>query len=160
MKRKIAVVLAAVMLLCGLVGCSAKPKTFTFQDLSITVSSKMRDVTGKNEAWSQYTFALDSSDVAIFGLHEEASLFEEGLTLEEYAELVMDANDISGIPIDRATGDYYYFSFDKALDAGSYRYVAGVYQGEDGFWMVQVASLITDYDETTVFKYLDSVTIG
>lgn len=160
MKRRIAAVLAVIMLLCGLTGCLATPKTFTFKDLSITVTSKMRDVTGMDETWSQYTFALDSKKVAVFGLYEEASLFEENLTLKEYADLVIQANELDEIPISRANQDYYYFSFDKTLDGGRYRYLAGVYQAEEGFWLVQVASLITDYDEATFFGYLDSVSIA
>lgn len=159
MRRALLLVLAALMVFSCLTGCIGGTEEFTCQDLKMTVPSGMRDVTG-GEQWSEYTFTLDSSEVAIFGLKEDFDLFDDSITLEEYADLVVQANQLDVRPIQRSTGDYLYFQYNNQTDEGIYRYLCGVYKGKDGFWMVQVASLLTDYEESDFFSYLDSVTLS
>ena len=65
----------------------------------------------------------------------------EDITLEQYAELVMQANSdkdpVAGDDIDgNPTLLYNYYNEDRDLE---YRYLTVLYQADDGFWMVQFA---------------------
>ena len=70
------------------------------------------------------------------------------MTLEQYAALVMQNNssrnpvagdDINGCP----TILYDFYNEDKDVE---YRYLAVMYQADDGFWLVQFASAKDDFD--------------
>lgn len=156
MKKVITILAVLLLVTASLTGCFSGTKEYTCQDLTMTVPSNMRDVTG-GEAWSSYTFTLDSKDVAIFALKEPYTDFEADITLEEYADLVIQANDLDTMDIQRSTGDYRYFEYTANLEDGDYRYLTAVYRGKDGFWFVQIAAPILKYDQTTFFGYLDSV---
>ncbi len=147
---------ALLVLVTCLTGCAGGTKSFTCKELTMTVPSKMRDVSTQSD-FSSYTFALDSKDIAIFGLKESFSDFDGELTLKEYADLVIEANKLDTHAVQRATGQYYYFQYDASTDGGFYRYLGAVYEGKDGFWMVQIAASLTAYEESTFFDYLDSV---
>lgn len=72
----------------------------------------------------------------------------EDITLEQYAELVMQANSdkdpVAGDDIDgNPTLLYNYYNEDRDLE---YRYLTVLYQADDGFWMVQFASVKDDFD--------------
>ena len=157
-KRNLCMLLAAVILLCCLSACSAGTKAYTCQGLTMTIPSNLRDVSS-NSDFSSFTFALDSKKMAVFGLNEKSADLGVELTLKEYAELVMEANDFEGFPVQSATYGYYYFRYNKTLDQGAYRFLAAVYEADDGFWLIQIAAPILEYDETAFFKYLDSVSV-
>ena len=126
----------------------------------MTVPSEMDDVSSQKD-FSAFTFTLDSDDMAVFGLKESFDeLGTTELTLQDYAKLVMDANNLDGFATERSNYPYYYFRYTKDTDEGIYRYLGAVYQAKDGFWMIQIAAPMVEYDETAFFEYLDTVTVS
>ena len=129
----------------------------------MSVPFGMKDVSSKSD-FSDFTFTLDSSKIAIFGLREKFSdLNGQNYDLKEYANLVIKANkNISGTPLPatRSNHDYVYFIYEAKTNDGLYKYLTGCYKGEDAFWMVQIAAKVTDFELETFLDYLDSVKIG
>ena len=155
--RIFALLLVAVLL----VSCGTGTKEFTCGDLTMTVPSYMRDVSG-NADFSAFTFALDSTRIAVFGLEETYAEYPvlEDYTLEEYAELTLEANGLDVLAKERSTADYRYFDYTASVGTDTYRYLVGCYQTEDGFWTVQVCSLVTNFDLEAFLDYLDSVSFN
>lgn len=88
----------------------------------------------------------------------------EDITLEQYAELVMQANsDKNPVAGDNIDGNptllYNYYNEDRDLE---YRYLTVLYQADDGFWMVQFASVKDDFDtyEPSFVEAAKSVSFG
>ena len=160
MKKLTALVLCVLLAVSILTGCFGGTKEYTCQELTMSVPSNMKDVSSKSD-FKDFTFALDSSKVAIFGLKEEFSDFDgQELTLEDYTNAVMTGNGTDGLAITRSTADYMYFTYESATAQGTYKYLAGCFKGEDAFWLVQVAALITDFELETFLGYLDTVDLG
>ena len=156
--KKVIRILSLALILVMLAGCDRGTKTFTCRDLTMTVPSSMKDVSDQSD-FAAYTFTLDSSKLAVFALQEryDAYPFLEDCTLRDYAELVIQANDLNCRPIDRSSGEYLYFTYASENEGTVYRYLTGVYQSGEGFWVVQISAPITKYEETAFFEYLDSV---
>ena len=161
MKKVLLIITALLLTAAMLTGCFAGTKEYTCQDMTMTVPSNMKDVSDQSD-FSSFTFALDSTKIAIFGIKEKFSGFEDGenTTLEEYADIVLSANNLDTYAIERSGGAYMYFRFESDTDDGTYKYLAGVYKGTDAFWLIQIAALTTNYDETAFFEYLDSVSFA
>ena len=146
-----------------LTGCFGSTKEYTCQDLTISVPSRMKDVSSKSD-FSNFTFALDSSKIAIFGLREKFSDFDgQDLELKEYANLLIKANNQiaeTTLPITRSNQDYIYFTYEAQTSDGLFEYLTGCYKGEEAFWMVQIAAKKTDFELETFLGYLDTVKLG
>lgn len=146
--KKITALVLALALIFTFAGCSVKDgkdKVFTCEELSITLNE------GYTETQMEgYTACFDSADAAVFVLKEPFSLMVgfEDYTLEQYAELVMQANstkeplraDMSDIPGVK----YTYFNTETNTD---YTYYAALYKSDNAFWMVQFVSKTEDYPE-------------
>ena len=157
--KKMIRLLALLLALALLTGCGASAKTFTCKELSIEIPSYMRDVSGQSE-FSAFTFALDSSKIAVFGLNETFADYPvlEEYNTQDYAELVISSHGLSGTVSQR--GNYHYIVYAAETEAGEYTYVAGIFRNDNGFWMVQVCSLTENYNEEAFLGYLDTVTVG
>lgn len=159
--KKITALLVCVLLVASmLTGCFGGSREFTCQDLTMSVPGGMRDVSS-NSDYSQFTFTLDSSKVAIFGLREKFSDFDgQDMSVKEYAEAVIKANNHNSLAIQRSNEDYYYFTYEAKNADGAYKYVAGCFKGKDAFWLVQIAAKVTDFELETYLSYLDSVELN
>lgn len=156
--KKIIRIMALALVLLTLAGCAGGTKSFTCRDLTMTVPSNMRDVSGQSD-FAAYTFTLDSSKLAIFALQErydEYPVLEE-YDLQGYAELVIQANGLDCVPAARSGQDYLYFTYTYQADGTEYKYLTATYQSGEGFWMVQISAPTAQYDEAAYFEYLDSV---
>jgi len=110
-------------------------------DFGIWLPSELEAIDG-----TQFDAAFGNDDVAVFLLEEDyESLGTDSLTLEEYFELVREANaaqnpteikDNDGVP---------YMTFVSA-ETG-YIYYLSACQGEDSFWLMQFCCLEEDYPE-------------
>ena len=152
MKKRnlIALLLCAVMLLtCG---CSAKAKTFTASGMTIELTE---DFTEKDMLG--FTAVYQSEDVFVFALKEEFDILGDEMNVDEYAELVLEANQMDADV--EHEGEHTYFTFDKTVSGKDMTYTAVLYKGEDAYWMIQFACLSKDYDklEDTIFGYANSV---
>lgn len=159
--KKIIRILALLLALTVLAGCGASTKSYTCNELTMTVPAYMRDVS-KQSAFSDYTFALDSSSMAIFALNEtfaDYPLLEE-YTTKDYADLVVTAYELDAATAERSGKDYHYIVYTAETTKGEFTYMAGIFRNEKGFWMVQICSPTTKYDEQAFFSYMDTVNIG
>ena len=145
MKRTATLFLCILLVAATAVGCalfsdpfSADKKTFSSNGMEITLTKAFKET-----SFEGYTVCYDSSKAAVFALKEEFSLTEglEALTLEQYHDLVLQANaaknpergeNVGSIP----TMLYNFYNEEKKTE---YRYFAAMYKADDAFWIVQFA---------------------
>lgn len=168
-KSTVAVVIVAVAALIGaLVGGistsailgakSNDPKTFSCEGLQITLTkafSEMKDAAG-------FTMGYASKDAVVLGLKESFSLMEglENYTLQEYGQLVLQANGMTDRSLLEKDGiTYFTYDYDNTEVNEQYRYVSCLYKGTDAFWLVQFAVETEDYPEyeDDIFRWAESV---
>ena len=161
--KKMIRIIAILMVVCLLAGCGGgnSVKSFTCGNLTMNVPTIMRDVSGQAD-FAAFTFALDSSRLAIFGLNET---FEEYPVLEDYdtlgyAELIISGNSLNAVATERAEKDYHYVVYTAETEDGEFTYVAGIFRNDTGFWMIQLCAPTTQFDQEACLGYLDSVTLG
>lgn len=149
------------MILCltlTLAACGASAKTFTKNGLTITLTSAFQPAEVEN-----YSAAWQTKDIAILALEEKFSLLadSENMTLEEYRELCLDVNDRPGIK-KVTVGGQPAFEFDYTNNSVEYHYLAVCYKASDAFWLVQFATVASDFEanRTALETYASSVTFG
>lgn len=128
----------------------ANPKTFYSNGISITLTDKFIETDVEN-----FTVAYDSKNVAVFALEEPFTLadgFEE-YTLEEYAELVIETNNLDTSKIDTYDGlTYFTHQYENTDTNETYQYYSYVYKTDEAFWLVQFATL-----EENTQDYVESI---
>ncbi len=120
-------------------------KTFSSNGMVITLTDEFRETDIGN-----YTVAYDSKNVAVFVLKEGFTLAEgfEDYTLEQYADLVIQANNLSSAEIKTADGlTSFEYVFTNPETNDSYKYFSYVYKTDDAFWLIQFATLNENVDE-------------
>ena len=159
--KKMIRILALLLILTLLAGCGASTKTYTCNELSMTVPSNMRDVSGQSD-FSAFTFALDSSKIAIFALNETFADYPvlEEYSTKEYAELVISTYQLNSVVAERFSSNYHYIVYTAETTQGEFTYMAGIFKNDKGFWMVQICTPTSNYNEQTFFTYMDSVNVG
>ena len=143
-----------------LTGCFGT-KEYSCQDLTMSVPFGMKDVSSKSD-FSDFTFALDSKKLAIFGLNEtfaEYPVLEE-YTTKDYADLVIELYSVNGTAAQRAGKNYHYIIYTAQTSQGEFTYMAGIFKNSTGFWMIQIAAPTADYNQEAFFSYMDTVNIG
>ena len=157
--KRLALLPILLLILALLAGCSDSLKPFEYQGLSIDVPTTMTDM-GHEGSYAQFTFALSSDSVAIFGTRStfEAVEADTSTPLESYAKAVIAANGFRSTPVDRAGSDYLYFTHLAETDKGDLRYLDAVYKTDDAFWLIQVVAPVTEFNEDAFLGWLDSVT--
>lgn len=169
MKRTFTAIVCTLLLVAVLAGCGstnpfdAAAKTFSNDGMTITLTSDF-----SKQSMDGYTVCYAAKTAAVFALHETNDQFAAAglndVTLEQYAALVMQNNssrnpvagdDINGCP----TILYDFYNEDKDVE---YRYLAVMYQADDGFWLVQFASAKDDFDtyEPSFVEAAKSVSFG
>jgi len=136
-------------------------KTYSCRELTMFVPEDMTDVSGQS-AFSAFTFALDSANVAVFGLNETFAEYPalEEYTTKDYADLIVEIYSLNAAAAQRSGRDYHYIVYTAETGAGEFTYLAGIFRNDQGFWMIQICSPTEDYSEQTFFAYMDSVKIG
>lgn len=115
-----------------------KMKTFSADKMTITLTDEFRKTNMEN-----FTVVYDSKAVAVFALKEEFILVDgfADYTLEQYADLVIQANNLSSVQIktvDGLTG--FQYDVTKSETNETYRFFTYVYKTNDAFWCVQFAT--------------------
>ncbi len=142
--RKFWVIMAIACLLGFLVGfavtsglLSLKPKVFTYDSMSITLDTSFRKTN-----YQGYTVCYDSSSVAVFCLEEKFSLMDgmEDLSKKEYAELVIQANQLKNVSATTSDGlTWFDYEWTNPETGVEYYYFSTVHKEKDAFWLIQFA---------------------
>ena len=162
--KKILALITVIVMSLSLASCSlfdvrnSPKKTFEADGMSITLTTAFSE-----EDYEGYTACYDSHQVAVFVLKEDVDDFEDGLTLEEYADLLVLANADSGAEKskekDMITMEYEAVSGE---DNEKYTYFGVVYEGSDAFWMVQFVCKSSKYEDfkPDFIKWAESVSFA
>ena len=129
----------------GLFGSKeAAPKTFTQAEFQITLTDAFEPV--EEEGF----FCAYTSDAAmVFALREEKTLFGD-ISLEEYGELVLEANGRTDLRMNQGEG-FIWFAYTDTPEKQEIYYLAVCCQSEDAFWIVNFATPVKNrnaYQET------------
>ena len=147
MKRELAhkLMTAAALLLAVLfsVGCAVSDKEYSAEGITIKLPSDFKTYDAED-----FDVCYESNDCAVFALKES---FNEGegfgsLSLREYTQLVLEANELSA-EINEDEG-FDYFEFEKFVEDSEepYEYLACCYRADGAFWLVQFSCADSDYD--------------
>lgn len=132
----------------------AEPKVFAAEGMRITLTKAFSEMDA-----TEYGFNLGyaSNDTAIFVMKEEFTLsadFEE-LTLDEYAQLVLNNNGMSnGRPYTAEGFTVYEYTEVSMTDGKTYSYLIVFLKGPDAFWMFEF-STAEDRADAMRQTYLD-----
>ena len=137
-----------------------KEKTFSSNGMNITLSEEFKEATVKN-----YTVAFDSKKVAVFALKEPFALVDgfEDYTLDQYADLVIQSNGLSHSQKKTDNGlIWFVYDFDNPENNNTYRYSTYVYKANDAFWIVQFATLKSNFEKVSqeIAAWAKSVTFS
>lgn len=150
------IVLVAAVIIGFIVGFTivgvfnTRPKTFSKQGMSITLTSEFKEETMKG-----FTVCYDSSKVAVFALKESFSLLDgfENYTLEQYGDLVMKNNSLTSVDLKTTDGlSYFEYDYKNTAENEDYKYYAFIYKGNDAFWLIQFATY-----KKNANKYFDDI---
>ncbi len=146
MKRIICFFLSLLLLTFSLCACTAKPQDFSWQGLSITLTSNYeeKEITEKSAIYTSYK---DLCVVEItFESFEDLILMEYDpeMSLEAYAQMAIADNELEA-EVKTKDGVVYYNYTDKA-DKQEFTNMVTVHRCGDGYWLVRFASLTQDYE--------------
>jgi len=156
--RKCFALLLALMLCIGLLtGCSANETTaqYTHHGLTITLPSEYLDLSEKPYA-ADYDFMYGLVPVIVSGLQEEKKLFlDNEMDLEGYGEFMMAANAIAGEWIRKDGVPTFTY------EADGYVYTVTLWETEESFWLVQAYCPEKDYSavSTQIWEILSSIKV-
>ena len=150
------ILLCAVLLFtcsCGVV--NTEPKTFSKSGMTIELTNAFSE----KEVVS-YTATYQSMDIIVLALKEEFTLFgTDTMTLNEYAQLVLDANLLEAeiITEDSIT----YFEYAREVNGKNLSYLSCVYRGTDAYWLIQFSCDTSNYTKLkeTMLQYAATVQV-
>ncbi len=119
-------------------------KTFTKGGMTVTLTEAFTET-----SMAGYTAAYDSAKIAILAIKEAFTLMEgfEDYTLDEYGELVISANQLSNVSLQKKNGlTWFEYDYENTDMGKTYHYYSYVFKTQDAFWTVQFACLVSDVD--------------
>ena len=119
---------------------SAAPKVFTKEDFQITLTDAF-----KSEAEPGLYASYGSKTAMVFVVREEKERFGD-ITLEEYGDLVLQANNKAGSTMNRETGFLWFEYTDTPNDQEIY-YLAACYKSADAYWVITYATPVSNRDK-------------
>ena len=123
----------------GLLNKAPKEKTFSSNGMTITLTDAFREISAE-----PFTVAFDSQKAAVFALKEPFTLAEgiDELTLEEYTDLIIQANGLTDVEKKTADGQpCLEYDFTNTDTNQTFHYYIYPYKTGDAFWTVQFAAL-------------------
>jgi hypothetical protein len=130
---------AGVLFGRSLLNRAPKEKTFSSDGMTITLTDAFR----KTDV-EPYTVVYDSQKVAVFALKEPFTLAEgiDALTLEDYTDLIIQANDLKDVEKKTVDGQpSLEYDFTNPDTKQTFHYYIYPFKTGDAFWTVQFAAL-------------------
>lgn len=109
------------------------PKTFQQGDLTITLTDDFK----QQQQEGFYAF-YQSGSALVFSLREDKEIFGD-ISLEEYGNLVLEANERTDLAMNRGE-DFLWFEYTDTPEGQRTYYMAVCYSSEDAFWIVNFAT--------------------
>lgn len=154
--RLIPLILIALLVLSA---CSAAPKTFKADGLSITLTE---DFERNDDLNSEQDAVFMSNEALVTVLCESFNQLavDDSFTEANYAELVCLANEMN-VEVKNRDG-YTYFVYESTVDGDDFKYLAVIFKGDDAFYMVQFCTFAAGFDSEldTFWDYADTVEIS
>lgn len=142
------IILGALLgiLLGSMSGCAptGKPKDFSAKGMTITLTDEF-----KAASYEGFTQGYESNSAVMFALKEDFAGFAgfEDYSLEDYAQLVAQANHVDPSTVKTGQGFLYYSFVNQGSDGTEFYYVATLHKGTDAFWLIQFATPAADQDK-------------
>lgn len=154
--KKICTLILMMVLLLNLTSCSLLgmiSKDFTVSDMTITLTNGFVEKDVVN-----FTTTYQSTNVVVFVLEEYKTQLGGVSDLDEYIELILEANMFYDIDY-KKEDSYVYYEYEKEVSGKDYYYYARAYETEDSFWLVQFACFANKKDKLfdDITKYADSI---
>ncbi len=134
-----------VLFISAFVGCGEKssPKTFEKLEMQITLTDEFVE-----KSHISHTVYYEASDKIVTALREDFNLFPSGYTLTDYAEAVINNNNLENVRVYTSrTHGYVYFSYEKELNDQNYYYFATCHTSDTAFWLIQFGCFEEDKNE-------------
>ena len=134
-----------VLFISAFVGCGKKssPKTFEKLEMQITLTDEFVE-----KSHISHTVYYEASDKIVTALREDFNIVPSSYTLTDYAEAVINSNNLENIRVYTSrTHDYVYFSYEKELNNQNYYYFATCHMSDTAFWLIQFACFKEDKNE-------------
>ena len=111
----------------------ASPKTFTKEEFQITLTDAFEST--EEEGF----FAFYTSKAAVVFIVREDKAFFGDITVEEYGDLVLEANGRTDIQANQED-DFIWFEYTDTPDGQETYYLAVCCRSEDAFWIINFAT--------------------
>ncbi len=159
-QKYILFILVSVFIMGTLSGCADNPKTFTQQELTITLTDAF-----KSEKRSGFDVYLSSENVVFSAVQETSQELElagyEISSLNDYCQEILSLNNT---PKDKliSRNNYYYFTNSKTVDGAKYTYVHCMFTFADSYWICEFVCKSKHYDrlEDKILSWADSITFS
>ena len=148
--KRLLVLLAILLVITGFAGCNKKEKEYTDGTIVLKLTNDFDE-----QSDDDYDYVLQSSDVLVLCSHADKQFLEENsvsdISLDEFTSFFSDGETLL---LDRKFNGYNVFSYEAEVESTKYYYLIGVYETNDGFWLV---NFICDAANTSKYeaKFLD-----
>jgi hypothetical protein len=134
---------------------AAEPKTFYADSLQMTLTDQFTE-----QKIPGYTAGFTSEQVAVFVLKETFEQVSDKLSVEEYGQQVIRVNGLNASL--QTENGVTYFEYDADTQDGTYHYVATVFKGPNGFWLIQFATRKNSAKmlRDEIFAWAATITVG
>lgn len=122
-----------------------QPKTFTYGDMSITLTGEFSETNIDG-----YSACYESYDNLVMVIKDDSSLFEnfETYTLKQYGKDTLAYNEFDkSIQLKEEDGlTYFEYEYTDEETGDIYSYFVPLYKSDEAFWFFQFASFKEDYE--------------
>ena len=159
-KKYILFILVSAFIMGTLSGCGANPKTFTQQELTITLTDDFR--LEKRNGFDVY---LASENVVFSAVQESSQELElAGYEINSLSDYCQEILSLNNTPKDNliSRNNYYYFTNSKTVDRAKYTYVHCMFTFADSYWICEFACKSKHYKrlEDKILSWADSITFS
>lgn len=158
-KKVIMIVLLAATLL-SLSACSDSPKNFTFEELTVTLTSEYKESSKKD-----FDMYISSDDVIFSAVKQTTSELDaagyEIFSLNDFCLEICERNKVAS---SRLVGrnNYYYFTNSNTVSGAKYTYVHCMFQNKDDYWICEFVCKTKNYErlKSDIMSWADSITFN
>lgn len=149
-----------VLMIVTLSGCSAKPKNFTVNGLTITLTEEFSVGSAAN-----YDVYISNDDVSFSAVEEDADTLEyagyEIASLNDYSLEILELNKASKDSLIKRD-NYYYFTNTSTKSGASFTYVHCMFKGNSSYWVCEFVCKTKDYKrlENKILGWADTIVIN